>query len=452
MDDQRPVGPVAPAAPTLGNPPPPSPASHPAPRRQRSRRIVGLAALLAVVVGGGAAVLLLSGGNDDGGRGVALLPAASPGRDDFTGDLDVLEPDQRTQPGGVRVRLPFVDLDEPVALAGLGIRGAEPGLYTAARDEPTCDVDRLAELLVAEGGDEPDPVAVAWFGAIARNIDATEHDAYLEQLTAVRLRLDTRVVAHGFVDGAAEPYPAVLQAGTAVLVDQMGVPRVRCTGGTPLGEADPASDVEARAGDPDEAWAGFDPAAVVVVEARLAEDGFELASANGPDADGDETFVRATGSNGDRDRGVFRPGDGEPIEGCGEACHELEIAVTGPDSDAVLTFDGVADPSEADDQRLFWSDAEPTTYKFSVAQPWKVFAQFGAGEDLPPPPWDDPAVEGEEILFEPADPTQPVPVNQLVECVPGPVTITVTVDGTVAQTLTEDVSCTGTVELEFALE
>jgi hypothetical protein len=466
MDDQRPVGAVAPAAPNPGYPPSPGPAAHLGPRRTRSRRLVGLAALLAIGVGGGGAAVALSGGGDGddeaggAGDGVVLLPAASPGRDDFTGDLDLLAPDRRAQPGGVRVRLPTTDLDEPVVLAGLGIRGAEPGLYTAARDEPTCDVDQLDELLLAEGGADPEPATVAWFGAIARNIEAEEYDEYLDGLTAVRLRLDTRVVANGFVDGAAVPYPAVLQAGTAVLVDELGVPRVRCTGGTPLGEADPVSgmdreealDLDARAADPDDAWAGFDPAAVVVVEAHPTDDGFELASATGADADGDETFVRRTGSNGDRDRGVFTPDDGEPAPGCGDECHELEIAITASAGTATsLSFEGIADPSETDDQRLFWSDAAPTTYKFSVDREWETYGAIGPDDDVQAIMtafYADPAHEG-ELMLQP-DPLTGAPM--LLRCADGPVTITVTVDGTVARTFDEDVSCVGTNDLEFVLE
>jgi hypothetical protein len=60
----------------------------------------------------------------------------------------------------------------------------------------------------------------------------------------------------------------------------------------------------------------------------------------------------------------------------------------------------VADPDEADDQRLFWREAAPTTYRFSVAHPWTVYAQFGPDDQVPPPPYDHPAVEGEEIVLE----------------------------------------------------
>jgi hypothetical protein len=45
---------------------------------------------------------------------------------------------------------------------------------------------------------------------------------------------DTRVTNHGYRDGEAVPRQSLLQAGTAVLVDESGVPRVRCASGSPL--------------------------------------------------------------------------------------------------------------------------------------------------------------------------------------------------------------------------
>ncbi|MGH3907098.1 MAG: DUF6777 domain-containing protein, partial [Pseudonocardiaceae bacterium] len=39
---------------------------------------------------------------------------------------------------------------------------------------------------------------------------------------------DTRVTNHGYRDGKATDRQAVLQAGTAVLVDEKGRPRVKC--------------------------------------------------------------------------------------------------------------------------------------------------------------------------------------------------------------------------------
>ncbi len=57
---------------------------------------------------------------------------------------------------------------------------------------------------------------------------------YLNSLTAVVLLENVLVVNHGYSDGEATPFLAVLEAGTAVLVDEDGIPRARCACGNPL--------------------------------------------------------------------------------------------------------------------------------------------------------------------------------------------------------------------------
>lgn len=94
-------------------------------------------------------------------------------------------------------------------------------------------------------------------------IDPTDVPAYLRALTPVQLRLDTRVTNHGFRDGSATSYQAVLQAGTAVLVDDRGVPRVRCACGNPLLEPVPLKGSPEVKGEP---WPGYRSSNVVVVE------------------------------------------------------------------------------------------------------------------------------------------------------------------------------------------
>jgi Domain of unknown function (DUF6777) len=96
---------------------------------------------------------------------------------------------------------------------------------------------------------------------------------YVEGLTAVRLRYDTRVTNHGYRDGEANAFQSLLQAGTAVLVDDTGVPRVKCNCGNPLGEPTVLSEsggevgtVEDIAENPDTAWDGLDPAQAVSVQ------------------------------------------------------------------------------------------------------------------------------------------------------------------------------------------
>src|SRR4051794_41934788 len=52
-------------------------------------------------------------------------------------------------------------------------------------------------------------------------------------LTSVTLRSDTAVTNHGFRNDRASPFESVLQAGTAVLANEYGVPRGRCACGNP---------------------------------------------------------------------------------------------------------------------------------------------------------------------------------------------------------------------------
>ena len=57
---------------------------------------------------------------------------------------------------------------------------------------------------------------------------------YIRGLRSVTLTRDTRVTNHSFVGERAVGFQAILQAGTAVLVDEKGVPVVRCRCGNPL--------------------------------------------------------------------------------------------------------------------------------------------------------------------------------------------------------------------------
>lgn len=57
---------------------------------------------------------------------------------------------------------------------------------------------------------------------------------YLGSLRAGYLVDDLSVINHRFRGGSAEPYATVLSAGTAVLTDDDGIPRVRCHCGNPL--------------------------------------------------------------------------------------------------------------------------------------------------------------------------------------------------------------------------
>ena len=101
--------------------------------------------------------------------------------------------------------------------------------------------------------------ARAW--AAAEGILVEEIPDYIKSLTPVVLRYDTRVTNHGYVNGRANPYQAVLQAGTGVLVDRYGVPRARCYCGNPLAPAVAQSTPHYTG----ETWPAFNPGTIVVV-------------------------------------------------------------------------------------------------------------------------------------------------------------------------------------------
>src|SRR6202035_2393805 len=85
---------------------------------------------------------------------------------------------------------------------------------------------------------------------------------YVKELTPVILREDTRVTNHGFLNGGPTTLQSVLQAGTAVMVDAYGVPRVRCACGNPLSPPIPVPEAPSYTG---AAWPGFSPPMVVVI-------------------------------------------------------------------------------------------------------------------------------------------------------------------------------------------
>ncbi|GAA1385310.1 hypothetical protein GCM10009639_07830 [Kitasatospora putterlickiae] len=133
------------------------------------------------------------------------------------------------------------------------VEGTSAGVYGGTMSKPSCDVERLVSITAT--GD----TGRAW--ASAQGIEQSKLPGYLRSLTSAYLRVDTRVTNHGYQGGTAVAYQAVLQAGTAVLVDTQGVPRARCGCGNPLKE--PA--LVAGAKYTGKAWAGFQPSTLVIL-------------------------------------------------------------------------------------------------------------------------------------------------------------------------------------------
>lgn len=305
-------------------PPPPPPPSAPTPppppprRRRRKSMLLPLIGLLVVVGGIVGALVLLTGGNEDGPdiTEVFAEPVASTGIDPFTPTLvpqsfDIPLDDDGTieriigllnPPIGAlsdidfpEFDIPGIDVPEPpvgdvdpgdvvdsaVDTVVTTVSGAAPGLYGGTEILNTCDRDALIGFMT-ENLDE----ATAWAGV--QGIDVDDIPAFIGDLTDVILQVDTRVTNHGFRNGQANPINSVLQAGTAVLVDTFGIPRVRCFCGNPLAPAIAlATDVTVR-GNP---WAGFDLGSTVVVQGIEEVLGFDL-----DDILGSLRFIKPIGS------------------------------------------------------------------------------------------------------------------------------------------------------------
>jgi uncharacterized protein DUF6777 len=174
----------------------------------RSRRpvwpfITGAVLLLAIV---GAAVVLLTGGDDKSktvnAQTVRFQQPTSDGPDPFTKPADVR--------GGDRVKV-----------------GSGP--FGGTGSDLVCD----RELLIRSLRARPDRMR-EWARVLQIEPNIAAVARYIRKLRPVTLTRDTRVTNHSFVNGRAVPYQAILQAGTAVLVDKDGKPVARCRCGNPL--------------------------------------------------------------------------------------------------------------------------------------------------------------------------------------------------------------------------
>ncbi|MFI7018301.1 DUF6777 domain-containing protein [Streptomyces sp. NPDC050164] len=140
-------------------------------------------------------------------------------------------------------------------------QGDTPGLYGGTKQPGICDVERLKRFLTAPRNDRK---ARAWAAALDLRTDAIP--GYLDRLTPVLLRHDTLALNHDYKKGNAVPFRALLQTGIAILVDEQGLPSVKCSCGNPLRpfEGD-TSRISVTFAGGNEKWKGYDPAEVVVV-------------------------------------------------------------------------------------------------------------------------------------------------------------------------------------------
>ena len=178
------------------------------------RKYIALFTLLVVTL---AACSSASGGtSEDTAQSVVFEAAGAAGEDPFTQSVaTVAATDEEV-----------ADMHGPATVTGMQM-GNTPGLYGGSGDQKVCDSAALAGFLE----ENPDK-ARAWSSAIG--IESPQIREYIDDLSPVVLTHDTRVTNHGYKATKATPRQSTLAAGTAVLVDTVGVPRVRCACGNPL--------------------------------------------------------------------------------------------------------------------------------------------------------------------------------------------------------------------------
>jgi hypothetical protein len=187
---------------------------------------------------------------------------------------------------------------EPATTGSIRSASADTvGLYGGSLNLASCDREQLVQFLEASPAK-----ARAWVGALnsdptlywsgGNRVEPFQIRDYVFELTPVILRADTWVTNHGYFNGVATPLQSVLQAGTAVLVDAYGVPRVKCWCGNPL--LPPRRFRPVYRGP---RWRGFNPGRVLIITRSVTIiDTFVLTNVE-------------TGTRIDRPAGTDGPGD-----------------------------------------------------------------------------------------------------------------------------------------------
>lgn len=225
--------------------------------------VVAVVAIAVAVVAVSAAVIVVAvkgGGPAPVAASVTLEPAASAGADPFTasvarGPVEVAGA-ARAKSAAFRRTLPADRITHTLV-----VTGTAPGLYGGSGNVHVCDPQQLVTFLAQH----PDKAA-AW--AKVLGIAPANIAGYVATLTPVLLTGDTLVGNHGYRGGVATFHLSVLQAGTAVMVDATGTPRVKCNCGNPL--TPPQLITLSKANTRGVAWPGYTPAAVTAVRPGTA--------------------------------------------------------------------------------------------------------------------------------------------------------------------------------------
>ena len=182
-------------------------------------KMLALVAVFVVIVGV-VAVVVLTRSDKAEAKEISLQSNTEPGPDPYT-------PSAATPPPTSTSTTTQLSVPPPSGNALRSYVGGQPGLYGGTRNQRSCDAGLMLDYL-----DQHPAKKAAW--AAVHGIALSDVRTFVSRLTSVLLRTDTLVTNHGYSNGRATTLSSVLQAGTAVLVDSYGVPRVKCFCGNPL--------------------------------------------------------------------------------------------------------------------------------------------------------------------------------------------------------------------------
>lgn len=266
-----------------GYPPPPGGEGPPPGKKLSTGAIVGIgiaaAVVLVVIIAG--AIKLTSGtpvASPSGNGEVVSIQTepVSAATNPFT--PPIAPPGQTTT--DVELKDP-VNTDKPVT-----VKGGQVGLYGGTEKVSQCDKAKLIQYLK----DTPDKAA-AW--ADVQGIQVSEIESFVNKTTQTILRSDTRVLNHGWENGHVTSFESVLQYGTAVLVNDYGLPVVKCYCGNPLSAAPYYPKVTYYG----PTWRGWNPQNITIIEQNITiiNDYTLINIYNG------QPFGRPTGTDGGQD-------------------------------------------------------------------------------------------------------------------------------------------------------
>jgi Domain of unknown function (DUF6777)/Protein kinase domain len=198
--------------------------------------VTAVLATVVLVLSGSVAALILT--PTSAPAAVALEQVGTPGANPFMPPVGTDQPGLRLPPG-----------------SGGTFSGATPGLYGGTLRKASCNPQQLVSFLRVH----PDKAA-AWASVLG--IRTADIPGYVARLTSAVLRSDTAVTNHGYIDGHVTSFPAVLQAGTAVLVDRYGQPVTKCFCGNPLTRAVAYTQLTYTG----KRWRSFSPTSVTYIQ------------------------------------------------------------------------------------------------------------------------------------------------------------------------------------------